>query len=74
MENYKIFGNITITNNETGESFKEFNKDITNIFETVRIEIKIKKCCNCDENINIDTDNFLRNRGSFLCKDCIKLL
>ena len=34
---------------------------------------KIKECYNCDENINIDTDKFLKNRCCYLCKECMTL-
>ena len=34
---------------------------------------KTKECSNCEESINIDTDKFLKNRGCYLCKECIAL-
>ena len=34
---------------------------------------EIKECYNCDENIYIDTDKFLKNRGCYLCKECMEL-
>ena len=35
---------------------------------------KIKKCYNCNENINIISDMFLKHSGCYLCKDCMILL
>ena len=74
MENFKIFGNITITNNKTGETIKMFNKDITNVFESVKSVSKLKECYNCGKRKNIEADKNLKNRGCFLCKDCKKLI
>ena len=73
MENFKIFGNIMLTNQKTGETIKMFNKDITNVFESVKSVSKLKECYNCDEKVNINTDKFFKNRGCYLCKECMTL-
>ena len=37
------------------------------------VKNKIKECYNCDENINIDSDKFLKNRCCYLCNKCMTL-
>ena len=74
MENFKIFGNIMLTNNKTGETIKMFNKDITNVFESVKSVSKLKECYNCGKRTNIAADKNLKNRGCFLCKGCKQLI
>ena len=36
-------------------------------------KIKIKECHICAENINIDTEKFLKTHGWYLCDGCIEL-